>query len=139
MIKTGAIPSLTLSVPAFVFSTVISISISLLVSFYRGTAFDRIAVFTCVAMMSISSLAYILFGQNVFAYQLGLFEISGYESGFPYFVPYIILPVIIWVVLGLGPDVRFYRTVILDEVYQDYVRTARAKGMGRMLFYLSIY
>jgi len=130
MIKTGAIPSLTLSVPAFVFSTAISISISLLVSFYRGTSFDRIAVFTCVAMMSVSSLAYILFGQNVFAYQLGLFEISGYESGFPYFVPYIILPVIIWVVLGLGPDVRFYRTVILDEVYQDYVRTARAKGMG---------
>jgi peptide/nickel transport system permease protein len=130
MIKAGAIPSLTLSVPAFVLSTLISVSISLLVSFYRGTAFDRLAVFSCVALMSISSLAYILFGQNIFAYQLGLFEISGYEAGFPYFLPYIALPVIIWVILGLGPDVRFYRTVILDEVYQDYVRTARAKGMG---------
>ena len=130
MIKAGAIPSLTLSVPAFVFSTLISISISLLISYYRGSVFDRFAVFTCVSMMSISSLAYILFGQNIFAYKLGWFEISGYEHGFPYFMPYIILPVIIWVILGLGPDVRFYRTIVLDEVYQDYVRTARAKGLG---------
>ncbi|MFT6604150.1 MAG: peptide/nickel transport system permease protein [Bacteriovoracaceae bacterium] len=81
-------------------------------------------------MMSISSLAYILFGQWFFAFKLGLFEISGYEFGFPYFIPYVILPVLIWVMLGIGPDVRFYRTIILDEIYQDYVRTARAKGLS---------
>ena len=130
MIKVGAIPSLTLSLPAFLFSSIISISISLFVSFYRGTGIDRFAVFTCVGMMSISSLAYILFGQKILAFELGLFEISGYEAGFPYFVPYILLPLVIWVILGLGPDVRFYRTIILDEIYQDYVRTARAKGLS---------
>ncbi len=130
MIKAGAIPSLTLSIPAFVISTFLSISISLFVAFFRGTILDRTIVFLCVTMMSISSLAYILFGQWFFAFKLGLFEISGYEFGFPYFIPYVILPVLIWVMLGIGPDVRFYRTIILDEIYQDYVRTARAKGLS---------
>ena len=130
MIQQGAIPSLTLSVPAFIISGIISLSIALLVSFYRGQWIDRAMVVLMVALMSISSLAYILFGQWFFGFKLGLFEISGYEPGFPNFLPYIILPVIIWVVLVIGPDVRFYRTIILDEIYQDYVRTARAKGLG---------
>ena len=130
MIKAGAIPSLTLSIPAFFLSTVISISISLFVAYFRGTMIDKTVVFLCVTMMSISSLAYILFGQWFFAFKLGWFEISGYEFGFPDFIPYVLLPVIIWVALGIGPDVRFYRTIILDEIYQDYVRTARAKGLG---------
>jgi len=133
MIKQGAIPSLTLSLPAFFLSFVISISISLFVAFYRGKFLDKLAVFGCVSMMSISSLAYILFGQWFFGYKLGLFEISGYEYGFPNFVPYVILPAIIWIILGLGPDVRFYRTILLDEIYQDYVRTARAKGLNEKL------
>jgi peptide/nickel transport system permease protein len=80
--------------------------------------------------MSISSLVYILVFQWYFAYHLGWFEISGFEQGFPNFIPYVALPAIIWIVLSLGPDVRFFRTVILDEIYQDYVRTARAKGLG---------
>jgi peptide/nickel transport system permease protein len=130
MIKAGAIPSLTLSFPAFFLSTIFSIVIALFVSFYRGGVVDRLMVFICVAMMSISSLAYILFGQWFLAYYLGLFEISGYESGFPYFIPYVLLPIIIWVALSIGPDVRFYRTVVLDEIYQDYVRTARSKGLS---------
>src|SRR5690606_29401110 len=60
----------------------------------------------------------------------GWFEISGYDYGFPYFIPYILLPAIIWVMLSVGPDVRFYRTIMLDEIYQDYVRTARSKGLS---------
>jgi peptide/nickel transport system permease protein len=63
---------------------------------------------------------------------LGWFEISGFEYGFPNFIPYIALPCLIWILLSLGPDVRFFRTVILDEIYQDYVRTARAKGAPEM-------
>ncbi len=130
MIKAGAIPSATLSFPAFFVSTVLGISISLLVAFYRGSVFDKITVVGCVTLMSVSSLAYILFGQWFFAYKLGWFEISGYDYGFPYFIPYILLPAIIWVMLSVGPDVRFYRTIMLDEIYQDYIRTARAKGLS---------
>ena len=130
MMKAGAVPSLTLSFPAFFIATVTAICVALFVAFYRGRVVDKVMVLCCVAMMSISSLAYILFGQWFFAFHLGWFEISGYEYGFPYFIPYVALPVLIWVCLAIGPDVRFYRTVILDEVFQDYVRTARAKGLG---------
>ena len=130
IIKQGAIPSLTLSLPAFVISTLISVSISLMVSFFRGRWIDKTTVIFTVALMSVSSLAWILFGQWFFSFKLGLFEISGYEAGFPHFLPYVILPIIIWVVLSVGPDVRFYRTIMLDEIYRDYVRTARAKGLG---------
>ena len=130
MIKQGAIPSLTVTVPAFLLSFLLSIAISLFVAFYRGQFIDKFVVFFCVALMSVSSLAYILFGQWFFAFKLGLFEISGYEEGFPDFVPYVLLPIVIWVILSIGPDVRFYRTIMLDEIYQDYVRTARAKGLN---------
>lgn len=132
MIKLGAVPSLTVSIPAFVLSFVTAISISLFVAFFRGKWQDKFVVFLCVLLMSISSLAYILFAQYYFAFKLGWFEISGYEEGFPNFIPYVVLPVLIWLVLSVGRDVRFYRTVILDEIYQDYVRTARAKGLGEI-------
>ncbi|MCY4643837.1 MAG: ABC transporter permease [Bacteriovoracales bacterium] len=129
MVKQGAIPSLTLTLPAFIIGLFLSIAISLFVSFHRGKPIDRVVVFITVALMSFPSLAYILFGQYFFGYKWGLFEISGYEFGFPYFIPYVILPGMIWVAVSLGPDVRFFRTLMLDEIYQDYVRTARSKGM----------
>lgn len=130
MIKQGIGPSLSVSIPAFLLSFVVSICLSLVIAFYRGSIIDRFFVIFTVALMSISSLAYILFFQWFFAYELGWFEISGYDYGFPNFVPYVILPVIIWMILSVGPDIRFYRTILLDEIYQDYVRTARAKGLS---------
>ena len=136
MLKQGAYPSLTLTIPAFVISTVLSLFISLFVAYYRGKGIDLFIRFLCIAGMSISALAYILGFQWLFAYKLGWFEISGFEYGFPDFIPYIALPAIIWIILSLGPDVRFFRTVILDEIYQDYVRTARAKGLGEITILL---
>jgi peptide/nickel transport system permease protein len=132
MIIQGAYPSLTLSIPAFVLSTIFSLIISLFVAYYRGRGIDLFIRFICIAGMSISALAYILFFQWFFAFKLGWFEIAGFEYGFPGFIPYIILPAIIWILLSLGPDVRFFRTIILDEIYQDYVRTARAKGVSEL-------
>ncbi len=132
MIKQGAYPSLCLTIPAFVISTILSLIISLVVAFYRGKGIDLFVRFFCIAGMSISALTYILAFQWFFAFELGWFEISGFEYGFPEFIPYIALPAIIWIILSLGPDVRFFRTVILDEIYQDYVRTARAKGLSEI-------
>jgi peptide/nickel transport system permease protein len=136
MIVQGAYPSLCLSVPAFIISTIISLFISVFVAYYRGKGIDLFVRVVCIAGMSISALAYILFFQWFFAYKLGWFEISGFEDGFPNFIPYIALPAIIWIVLSIGPDVRFFRTVILDEIYQDYVRTARSKGLPEMTILL---
>ena len=130
IIKQGAIPSLTISLPAFLIAAIVAISMALVASFYRGKFIDKALVVTSVALMSISALAYILFGQWFFAFKLGWFEISGYSPVFPDLISYVLLPIIIWIFVSVGPDLRFYRTVILDEVYQDYVRTAWAKGLG---------
>ena len=132
MIKAGAGPSLTITLPLFFLTTIISISVALLVAFYRGKFIDKFVLIFSISALSIPSLAIILFGQWFFAYKLGWFEISGYEAGFPNFVPYVILPVLLYTFISFGGDTRFYRTVILDEAYQDYVRTARSKGLGEI-------
>jgi peptide/nickel transport system permease protein len=132
MILQGAYPSLCLTVPAFIIATIVSLIVSLVAAFYRGKGIDLFIRIMCIAGVSVSALAYILFFQYFFAYKLGWFEISGFEYGFPHFIPFIALPAIIFILLSLGPDVRFFRTVILDEIYQDYVRTARAKGLSEV-------
>ncbi|MDH4466510.1 MAG: ABC transporter permease [Bacteriovoracaceae bacterium] len=132
MIMRGAGPSLSVTLPAFVFSTIFSLLVSLVVAYYRGGKIDLLVRSICVGLVSISSLAYILLFQYLLAFKWGLFEISGYEFGFPHFLPYIILPCIIWIILSLGPDIRYFRTIVLDELYQDYVRTARAKGLSEI-------
>jgi peptide/nickel transport system permease protein len=136
MIKEGAVPSLTVTLPAFMISTTLAILLAIIVAFYRGKIIDRLLIVQSVAMMSIPSLAYILFFQWGLAYKMGWFEISGYEHGFPDFLPYVALPIFIMVIISIGPDVRYFRTVILDDIYQDYVRTARAKGLSERVVLL---
>jgi peptide/nickel transport system permease protein len=135
IVKRGAIPSLTLTLPAFLVATVLAVSLSVLCAAFRGGKLDRALLVTAVALMSVSSLVYILFAQYFLAYGAGAFPISGYVRG-PSAVKYLVLPWIIFVFLTIGPDLRFYRTAMLEEVRQDYVRTARAKGLPerRVLF-----
>lgn len=130
MIWNGIPASLTLAIPAFIVETILALAIALLVSYFRGSLFDRVVVVTCVMGMSVSSLAYILFGQYVFAYMFGLFPISGYDPDPILRFKYIALPALIWITVGIGVNVRVFRTFMLDEVGQDYVRTARAKGLN---------
>ncbi len=133
-IKRGVGPSLTLTVPMFFGELLISISLALFIAFLRGTIWDVIAVLICVLGMSIPYLSFILFGQYFFAYKLGLFPVFfDRELSMPQNVA---LPVLIGIVAGLGGNLRFYRTVMLDEIRNDYVRTAFAKGLStrRVLF-----
>ena len=95
MIQAGAGPSLAITGPLFIISNIVAISLALLVAFYRGKLIDKVVLILSIAGMSIPSLAVVLFGQWFFAYKLGMFEISGYEHGFPSFVPYVILPIIL--------------------------------------------
>lgn len=136
MIFAGIGPSLTLAIPAFFLTTILSVLLGLFVSYYRGKAPDKFTVVFCVVGMSLPMLAYILFGQYFFAYKLGWFPISGYDEDPVGRFSYVLLPALIWVAVGLGYDVRFYRTAILEEVSQDYVRTARAKGLGEKRVFL---
>lgn len=136
MILEGMIPSLSLALPAFFITLVIAVLIALFVAYFRGRFFDRAVVVACVMGMSISSLAYILFFQKWFAYELGWFPVSGYGEGLFERVQYVALPALIWMTVSLGVDVRFFRTAVLDETYQDYVRTARAKGLSERQIFL---
>ncbi|MGD0551351.1 MAG: ABC transporter permease [Sedimentisphaerales bacterium] len=126
-IKRGVGPSLSLTIPIFFGEVIISVSIALVIAFLRGRIWDILAVILCIAGMSIPYLSFILFGQYFLAYKLRLFPV--------FFSPdlsipqYVALPVLIGIVTGLGGSVRFYRTVMLDEMRADYVRTAFAKGL----------
>jgi peptide/nickel transport system permease protein len=130
MILDGIGPSLTLMFPSFFLTTILAVSMGLLVAYYRGKWIDRVVVIICVFGMSLPMLAYILFGQYFLAFKWGWFPISGYESSWPDTLQYIAMPMILFVAVSLGYDVRFYRTAILEETNQDYVRTARAKGLS---------
>jgi peptide/nickel transport system permease protein len=121
-------PSLSITVPAFVLGLFLEILVAMGIAVYRGTYVDYWGLTLCVLMMSISTLFYIMGGQVVLGQLLRLVPISGYDYG-PYGLKFIALPVIIAVIAGLGGNVRFYRTIFLEEMQRDYVRTARAKGM----------
>lgn len=122
-------PSLALAVPTLIVGLLVNISFALLVALFRGSYFDRFSMFLCVVMMSISGLFYIIFGQYLFAKMLRLVPLSGYQSGLES-IRFVILPVLIGVIGGLGGGTRWYRTLFLEEISKDYVRTARSKGLS---------
>ncbi len=126
MMLRGIGPSLMLTVPIFFVGLVVSISLALLCAFFRNTWLDRFFVLVSVVLMSVNYLVWIIFGQYFLGYRLRWFPVWGFESW-----RYLLLPVLIGVISGLGGSLRFYRTVMLDEMYRDYVRTAFAKGAGR--------
>jgi peptide/nickel transport system permease protein len=129
LLKQKIVPSLTITVPAFLLSILVTLPIALFISYYRGTYLDRMALFICVILMSVVILNYIIFGQYLLAVVFKYFPIYGYEFGLGAW-KFLLLPVILAVASGLGGGVRFYRTVMLNEVRADYVRTAAAKGVG---------
>ncbi|MCM0604593.1 MAG: ABC transporter permease [Xanthomonadaceae bacterium] len=135
MISRGAGPSLILAIPAFIITTIAALLIALVSAYYRGRFIDKFVLISCVIGMSAPSLAYILFGQYVLAYKFGIFPISGFEAGFPEALSYVAMPAFIWLVVSMGADVRFFRNAILEETNQDYVRTARSKGLEEKVVY----
>ncbi|HPG28545.1 MAG TPA: ABC transporter permease, partial [Myxococcota bacterium] len=129
-IRAGMGPSLSLTVPLLVLSLVVAIPLSLVVAFFRETYIDRMGVFLCVLAMSVSTLLYIIGAQFLIGKLLRWYPISGFDSSLAMLPRFLALPLIVGVVSGLGSDVRFYRTVFLEESSRDFVRTARAKGAG---------
>jgi peptide/nickel transport system permease protein len=121
-------PSLSITVPAFVLGLLLNIFFAMVVAFYRGTYVDYWGIILCVLLMSISALFYIMGSQVMLGKLLRLVPISGFDYGV-YGLKFIALPVIVAIIAGLGGSVRFYRTIFLEEINKDYVRTARAKGL----------
>lgn len=127
-IKSRMLPSLAIALPVFLLGLVVYITFALVMAFFRATYVDFWGVVLCVALMSISSLFYIIGGQFLISKLWHLVPISGYGSGLDA-GKFLVLPVIIGVISGAGASTRWYRTIFLEEMGKDYVRTARAKGL----------
>ena len=128
--KTRMGPSLAIALPVFLIGLAAYITFALLMAFFRATYIDFWGVVLCVVMMSISGLFYIIGGQYLIGKLWNLVPISGYDAGDP--IRFLVLPVLIGVVSGVGSSARWYRTIFLEEINKDYVRTARAKGLSEM-------
>ena len=122
-------PSLAVAIPVFVLGLYATVSLALLFALFRATYLDFWGVVACVAMMSVSSLFYIIGGQYLVSKVWHLVPISGYAEGIDG-ARFLILPVVIGLVAGIGSSTRWYRTLFLEEISRDYVRTARAKGLS---------
>ena len=122
-------PSLAVALPTFLLGVFATVCVALLLVFFRATYLDFWGVTLAVVMMSISSLFYIIIGQWLFSTLLKLFPISGFAGGWDLFV-FLALPVMIGVIARLGYDALLYRTMFLEEIGKDYVRTARSKGLS---------
>ncbi|MCK4738790.1 MAG: ABC transporter permease [Deltaproteobacteria bacterium] len=134
-IKKRMWPSLAIAIPTFLIAVTVNIFLSMIIAYFRGTYIDSWGILICVVMMSVSTLFYIIGSQYFFGKTLRLFPISGFDTGLSA-LKFLILPVIIGVLSSIGGSVRFYRTVFLEEINKDYIRTARAKGLseGKVLF-----
>ncbi|MBL8374071.1 ABC transporter permease [Accumulibacter sp.] len=124
-------PSLAIALPTFLLGLLVTVSFALLLTFFRASYLDFWGVVLCVAMMSISGLFYIIGGQYLVSKIWKLVPISGYGGGLDAW-KFLILPVVIGVVSGIGSSTRWYRTIFLEEISKDYVRTARAKGLSEV-------
>ncbi len=122
-------PSLAIALPILILQIITNIVLAMAMAFFRGTYLDLTGVIICIILMSISSLFYIIGGQYLFGKLLRLVPISGYDGGFEA-LKFIILPVVVAVIGSLGAGSRWYRTLFLEEMNKDYVKTARAKGLS---------
>ena len=127
-VSTRMWPSLAVQLPVLLVGLVVYVTFALLMAFFRATYIDFWGVVLCVAMMSISGLFYIIGGQYLFSKIWNLVPISGYSAGGAF--KFLVLPVAIGAFAGIGSSARWYRTIFLEEMGKDYVRTARAKGLS---------
>ena len=122
-------PSLALAIPTFILGLLVSVAFSLSLVFFRTTRLDFWGVVLCVFMLSISGLFYIIAGQWLFSKILRLVPYSGFAWGWDA-VKFLALPILVAIIARLGPEARFYRSLFLEEIGKDYVRTARARGLS---------
>jgi peptide/nickel transport system permease protein len=128
-------PSLAIALPMFAVGILINITLAMVLAFFRGSYLDLWGVVTCIILLSISTLFYVIGGQYVIGKLLNLTPISGYDTGVAA-AKFLILPVIVGIVSGIGGSTRLYRSIFIEEINKDYIRTARAKGLSevRVLF-----
>ena len=131
ILTTRIVPTLTIMIPVLILETILGVILAIGVAYVRGSLTDRMIMMVCTVAMSVSFLVYIIVAQYIFGFQLGWFPVQGWSDSFwkniTYYAP---LPIMLAVFVGLAPALRLYRSFFLDEINNDYVRTARAKGVS---------
>jgi len=128
-ISTRMWASLAIAIPALFFGMLLNILFAMLMVFFRSTSLEVTGAIVCIVFMSISSMFYIIGGQYLLGKVFRLVPISGYDGGLNSF-KFVLLPILVSAIAGLGSGARWYRALFLEEMNQDYVRTARAKGLS---------
>ncbi len=131
MISDGSGKSISLTTPALFITSLLAICLALFAAYFRGRGMDRGIMILAVLGMSVSFLVYIVVLQYLLAYILPIFRIHGYEPGFGDRWQFLFLPILIQVIVGVGYDTRFYRSVFVEEIGKDHVTTAYAKGASK--------
>ncbi|HEX3356773.1 MAG TPA: ABC transporter permease [Tepidisphaeraceae bacterium] len=121
--------SFAIQLPVFIIELGCQLVLALLVASYRGRWPDYVTTFVAVLGMSVPPLSIYLGAQWLLAAHWKIFPVAGWDVGF-YAVQFAALPILVSVVGGIGGGTRFYRTVVLEEINADYVRTARSKGVA---------
>jgi peptide/nickel transport system permease protein len=123
--------TLTIMVPILILEVALAIVAGVAVAYVRGSLTDRLVMVITTVALSVSFLVYVVVGQYIFGFMLGWFPVQGWSNSvWTNLAVYAPLPVFLAVLVSLAPHTRLYRSFILDEIHQDYVRTARAKGVG---------
>lgn len=135
MLLQGIGPSLSITVPAFLLSCFIALWIAMIAVIYRDSYLASAVVVVCLAMMSVSFLVYIITFQRFFAYDLNLFPVYGWNPDGIRRWQYVTLPCVIYICVSIGPKILMFRTALIEDAESDYVRTARAKGLGTWSLY----
>ena len=131
-IEQRMLPSLALAIPTLILGLLLNITFAMLMAFFRATYIDVWGVALCIVMMSVSALFYIIGGQYLIGKLMQLVPISGYQGGFEA-IKFLILPTLIGIISGIGSGSRWYRTIFLEEMNKEYVKTAHSKGLSEAL------
>lgn len=127
---TGAGPSLMITVPGFFVGLITAVGLALYQVFVRNSRLDRGMTVAAVALMSVPTVVYIIVLQAVGALMLNYFPASGFDWRGLGTLKFVALPILVLVIVNLGYDARLYRAIFIEEIGQDYIRTARAKGVS---------
>lgn len=135
LIYDGIGPSLSVTLPAFFLTILISLTLALLSTYFQGRLWDRVITTSCLALMSISFLVYIIFFQKWLAFDINLFPVYGWDPSWIHRWPYVSLSWVIYCLVATGPKMLLFRSALIEESQKDYVRTARAKGVSERRVY----
>ena len=119
--------SFQLNLAAIIITLGVGIPVGLFAALRQGTGWDNVVVAVALALQSLPVFITAPVLLLVFALRLDWLPTSGWDG---FFSPKIIMPAVVMGVPGIAIVIRLVRASVLDILGQDYIRTARAKGLN---------